>query len=100
MTDQVVGFILATTAVLGAAGYLAKKIRTAVHALDAIERVVKGAADRADDTGAIVERELAPNHGGSMKDDVSSIAYVVGNLWRQVEDIDNRLTDHLDRKKP
>lgn len=95
---QVAGAVMFLAALLTALGYLGRKVRALVHIADAIQAHARTAAVRAGETGDLVSRELEHNHGGSMKDDVSAIAHVVGNLWRQVEDIDNRLTEHLNRK--
>jgi hypothetical protein len=85
-------------ALLTALGYLGRKVRALVHVVDAVQAHARTAAQRAGETGDLVARELEHNHGGSMKDDLTAVAYTVGNLWRRIDDIDDRLTAHLDRK--
>lgn len=49
----------------------------------------------------LVDRELTNNHGSSMKDDVDGLAVAVGAMSRLVDDLDERLTSHLnDRSDP
>lgn len=42
----------------------------------------------------IVRRELEGNHGSSMKDDMTGVAYTVGMLWRRVEDLERHQRRH------
>lgn len=90
VTHEVAGWAVATVvglaSVIAAAGYLVKKVRAGVHILDRIER--------------LVGRELEANHGSSMKDDITGIAFTVGNLWRRLEAVERDLADHLERKQP
>lgn len=104
--ESVAAFVVLFASFLAALGYLGTKVRKAVHILDAVERVVQQAADNADEAATqagasqqIIARELTENTGGSIKDDVSAIAYVVGNLWRKVDEVDERLNDHLEGQR-
>lgn len=92
---EVAAGLVFLAALLAALGYLGRKVRDLVHVVDAVQTHAKTAAVRAGESGDIIVRELERNHGGSMKDDVSAIAYTVGNLWRRIDEIDDRLTHHL-----
>lgn len=82
----VVGVVVGLAGLIAAAGYLVRKARAGVHVLDRIE--------------TLLGRELEANHGSSMKDDITGIAFTVGNLWRRLEAVEKDLSDHLERKKP
>jgi hypothetical protein len=111
--EQLAGWLVLFVAVLGALGYIARKVRAAVRVFDALEVLVQRVGDRADlaadrahvaaeaadVTSVIVARELEGNHGSSMKDDVTAIAHVVGGLWGRIDDIDERLTRHLEGQR-
>lgn len=86
---ELAGLIVAAAALLGALAYLGKRVRALVHLLDAILKVVES-------SGEVVERELERNHGSSMKDDVTAIAYRVGDLWDRVEALEKKQARHRD----
>lgn len=77
----VVGGIVALAALLAALGALGRHLARMARILRAVGRLVEG--------------ELEHNHGGSMKDDVYGIAVSVGELGREVTDLNERLTAHL-----
>lgn len=93
MTPQeIAAWVVSAAAGLAALGYLGKRVRDGVHLLDRIEGLVRS-------SNAVVERELEANHGSSIKDDISGIAYTVGNLWARLEQLERDLHAHIERKK-
>lgn len=100
--DQLVGWIVGAAAVLGALAYIARWVRRATRTLQAVHRIVErelDAGDTCEPVATVVARELTNNHGSSLKDDVDGIAVAVGALSRQVDDIDERLTNHLKERR-
>lgn len=100
--EQLVGWIVGAAALLAAIAYLARFVRRTSQRLYAILRIVErelDAGDQSEPVKTVVQRELTNNHGSSIKDDVDGIAVAVGALSRQVDDIDERLTTHLNERK-
>ena len=68
-------------AFLVACGYLLKRLRLAFRWLENIER--------------ITTKELEPNTGDSMKDDMVGVAQSLGLLQRQVDELEDEFRKHL-----
>jgi hypothetical protein len=68
-------------AFLVALGYLLKRLRLAFRWLENIER--------------ITTKELEPNTGESMKDDMVGVAQSLGLLQRQVDELEDEFRRHL-----
>lgn len=81
---EAAGAVITFVALCGALTWLVGRIKRVVRIFSAVL--------------VIVERELEHNHGSSIKDDVHGIAISVGHLQRQVEDVDDRLTHHLNNR--
>lgn len=77
--DQLVPIIIGGAGVVAALGYLAKKFGAFLRLMTA--------------ASTIVHRELTPNSGGSVKDDVDGLAQSFGAMSRLIDDIDERLGD-------
>lgn len=77
--DEYGTYLAALVAGVVALGWIIRKMRRAVRALDAIERVVA--------------RELTHNHGTSMKDDVHGVARTLGLIARRVDALEQRVTE-------
>lgn len=93
--DTVEGWALYLTAVaagLGAVLYL-------LHALVKFGGWVRVGFRRVQALGDLLEHELTPNHGGSMKDNLTSIARGLGSAQRRLADIEKRL-NALERNHP
>lgn len=71
--------------------YLWKRLRHVIKFADALERLVA----KVDAIEAVVSKELEPNTGDSMKDDLHGVAMALGHLQRHVGDLDAQLQDHL-----
>lgn len=75
--------IPAVTAFLMAVGWLTQKVRRLIRVMETLN--------------AVVTRELTPNHGGSMKDDVHGTAVSTHELEKRVDALSDALADHLRR---
>jgi hypothetical protein len=80
---QLAGLFVTITSVLIGIGYVAQKVRKAYGILRAAH--------------SILERELTPNSGKSIKDDSTGMSYAVGWLGRQVDDLADRFDAHMDK---
>lgn len=78
---QLVAVIVGLAALCAALGYLAHKVRQAWRVLHAL--------------AIVVQRELTPNGGKSIKDDSTGVAVAVGWLGRGFDDLTERFEDHL-----
>lgn len=84
LAGWIVGAVVGLAALVGGIRYLLRQARAGVHVLDRIE--------------ALLSKELEANHGSSMKDDITGIAFTVGNLWRRLEAVERDLSDHLTKR--
>jgi hypothetical protein len=71
--------------VLSGVGYLFRKIRALFRFIERIHEVTT--------------KELEPNHGGSMKDDMHGLAVSLGKLQRRVDTIESRYNLDHPRKR-
>lgn len=93
LAAQIVGLIVGAAALFGALAYLIRLGRRAV-------RFVGKGVDLLRALHSVVNHELTPNHGTSIKDDVYGIAVAVGLLSRDFEEFKHDFYRHLAEKEP
>lgn len=102
---QITAGVVATAGLIGAAVYLGRILARVLTAVHIIRRIVEReldaeqAEERTDvPLKTVVNRELTHNHGSSLKDDVYGLAIGQRLLARQVDDLDERFTAHLEER--
>lgn len=101
VTFDPVQLLIGGAAVVVAIGLLARKLQRLDRVLHAAAAIVQRELNQEanpDAVGTVVRRELQPNGGKSMKDDVTGLSVAVGWLGRGFDDLradfDNHLREH------
>jgi hypothetical protein len=89
--DSVEGWALYLTAIAAGLGAVVYLLRALVKA----GRWLRRGFLRGREVLDLLEHELTPNHGSSIKDDVTAMAVQLGHAQRRLDEIERAFKDHL-----
>lgn len=99
MSDKAIAIISSIVALFSGGGLLLTRLRKAFKTMDKLERLIQmvEALEKlvplVDSIESVISKELEHNHGSSMKDDLHGMAVGFGLTQRQVDDLEDVVTD-------